>query len=706
VVAVAAAWSTWSLRATLVPVAYLDDASMHEQMVRYATRSIASGRLPLTGWFPYLGEGSPQFLHYQSLGAMVTGLAGTVVGADTAFRWSLLLLVGLWPIAVYGSARILGLGPWTSAAAAAMSPLLVSVPAVGYERGAYVWVGYGLWAQLWASWTLPFAWACTWRALDDRRYLSPAALMVALTIAFHFETGCLALMAVVMLPFLVPSRLRVRLTRASVLFGASVAAAAWALVPLVVYGKWAAINEVLAGTPLENGYGARQILRWLVTGQVYDAGRFPVVSVLAAVGMAVAVYRWRTVAWGRALIVLWGCCLVLAFGRTTFGPLVNVIPFAGDLFFRRFLMGSQLAGLLLAGVGLATLGRGTVSVVDRSVSFLYDSDRDRAIGRYALLGLVAVAVGALLLPAIREIGAYDEHNATSVAQQHAGESVSSRDIDLLISYIERHGGGRTYAGLPDNWGSTFTVAMVPVFKYLESKDVDEVGYTLRTASLMTDPEYYFDEDDPGDYRLFGVRYLVYPSGTGPPIPATEIGSAGPYALWRIADGGYLDVVDTVGVIAADRADIATRSLPLLRSTLAIHHQDDVVSFAGAPAPELTVPSGRATSPADGPGTVLSGPKDLTAGTARGVVRMLRPGVVLLSASFDPGWRATVDGRPAPVQMLAPALVGVAVGTGTHRVEFTYQGFAYYPELLLLAGLVLVALFLVTRRPGRRVTPTE
>ena len=54
--------------------------------------------------------------------------------------------------------------------------------------------------------------------------------------------------------------------------------------------------------------------------------------------------------------------------------------------------------------------------------------------------------------------------------------------------------------MPTNWGADFTVGEVPVFKYLESRDVDEVGYTLRTASLMTDPEYFFDERNPSDYQ--------------------------------------------------------------------------------------------------------------------------------------------------------------------------------------------------------------
>ena len=126
-------WNLWDLRATLRPVAYPDDASIHEQMVRFATAAVQAGHDPLGQWFPYLGAGSPQFLHYQSLGAMLTGVAGALVGGDTAFRWSLYLLVALWPLVIYLSPRLLRLTPWAAAAASVLSPVLMSVPSVGYE---------------------------------------------------------------------------------------------------------------------------------------------------------------------------------------------------------------------------------------------------------------------------------------------------------------------------------------------------------------------------------------------------------------------------------------------------------------------------------------------------------------------------------------------------------------------------------------------
>jgi len=150
-----------------------------------------------------------------------------------------------------------------------------------------------------------------------------------------------------------------------------------------------------------------------------------------------------------------------------------------------------------------------------------------------------VAMAAVLTPAWIQLGRYDRHNAAEIAAQRRADATQGQELNRLIAVIEHDRGGRTYAGLPSNWGADFTVGAVPVFKYLESEDVDEVGYTLRTASLMTDPEYHFDEDNLADYRLFAIRYVIVPTGSRPPVPARELMRAGPYSLWTIAADGYL-----------------------------------------------------------------------------------------------------------------------------------------------------------------------
>jgi hypothetical protein len=52
-------------------------------------------------------------------------------------------------------------------------------------------------------------------------------------------------------------------------------------------------------------------------------------------------------------------------------------------------------------------------------------------------------------------------------------------------------------------------------------------------------------------------------------------------------------------------------------------------------------------------------------------------------------------------LLAPALVGVAVPAGTHRIAFHYTGFENYPELLTLAVLTLLVAALIGRRSLER-----
>jgi len=98
IVAAAVGWNLVNLRALTLRVTYLNDSTLHEQMVRFATAQLRAGHLPLTSWFPFLGAGSPQFLHYQSLPAVLTGAVGLLTGPDAAFRWSLYLLLSLWPV--------------------------------------------------------------------------------------------------------------------------------------------------------------------------------------------------------------------------------------------------------------------------------------------------------------------------------------------------------------------------------------------------------------------------------------------------------------------------------------------------------------------------------------------------------------------------------------------------------------------------------
>ena len=105
------------------------------------------------------------------------------------------------------------------------------------------------------------------RADSVRRSVLPAVFFIMVTVALHFETGYLAFVPLVVWPFIVPSDLWRRIGRAVVGRRAALLASAWVVVPVLAQSHWAARNQVLEGTGLENGYGARQILDWLFTGR-------------------------------------------------------------------------------------------------------------------------------------------------------------------------------------------------------------------------------------------------------------------------------------------------------------------------------------------------------------------------------------------------------------------------------------------------------
>ncbi len=88
------------------------------------------------------------------------------------------------------------------------------------------------------------------------------------------------------------------------------------------------------------------------------------------------------------------------------------------------------------------------------------------------------------------------------------------------------------------------------------------------------------------------------------------------------------------------------------------------------------------------GAVRAQRADLDDGQASATIRMRRRGIAVLSASYDPGWTATVNGGRQPIRMIAPALVAVDVPAGTDQVVFCLHGYDHYPELLALSAATL------------------
>ncbi len=682
-------FSLLTLSGELATVQPVNDEAVHFEMVSWAVQQMHHGNvIPLDGWFPFLSLGDAQFSHYQSLPHLITAYFSLIFGTASTERWLGYLLFALFPISVYAGSRLLGWSAWAAGGAALLTPLLVSVSGYGYESFSYTWLGNGLWSQEWGMFLLPLAWGLSWRAVNGtgRGKYALAALVVGLTIAMHFLTGYFALLSIGVFVIVIWRGLLPRIGRAAIVFGGAALVASWVVIPLLTGAAYFNLSEFNQNTFWLNSWGAPKILGWLFTGQVFDAGRFPIVSLLVALGTVICVYRFRSDPRARALLGLMALSLVLFSGRPTFGLVLNLLPGSSDLLLHRYLMGVQLAGLMLAGIGLAWAGETALKLVKAR------RPRIRLVPIAA--GLMGAAV-LLTLPAWLDRAAYAASDAGSIAVQVESDQTDGAALDVLLDIIKTQGGGRAYAGMPGNWGAQYEIGQVPVFEYLADNSVDEVGFLLRTPSLVADNEAYFNQNDPAQYQLYNVRYILMPEGMQPPVPATLIASSGRHRLWTVATSGYLQVVDTSAIVEANRADMATQMQPFLRS--AEFEQGDLatVAFNGGAAATPTLPV--TASPTTPPGTNTDTVVDGQDGTYAGIVTANRTAAVVLKATYDPGWHVTVDGRTATPYMVVPGFVAVTVGPGRHTVVFQYRAYANYPLLLgagvlTLLGLALAPLF--------------
>jgi hypothetical protein len=167
--------------------------------------------------------------------------------------------------------------------------------------------------------------------------------------------------------------------------------------------------------------------------------------------------------------------------------------------------------------------------------------------------------------------------------------------------------------------------------------------------------------------LLGVHSLTAPNGgVEPGVPAFT----GRFTIFDEAGAFPPAFVVTCWAIASDDAALArmrTMTSAGLRSTALVSAASVLQGPAGLPPSPASLPSPASCDA--GPAATLTryGPQDV----AMTVPASSRGGLVVLTDQWYPGWTATVDGRDAPILRVDTALRGVAVGPGSHTIEYRY-----------------------------------
>jgi len=701
-VAFAVGFGLWVLRPELRSVPFPNDASTHASFARFAEQRIRAGHSPFDAWYPYLGLGSPQFLQYQVLSHVITGLLSIVFG-DSLFRVSNYLLICTWPISVYIGARLLGLDRWQAGAAALISPMMSNVVGYGFEWASFLWVGSGMWSMLWALWLMPIALGLAWRAVAKGERYALAAFAVGLTCALHFITGYLVLLALGVFVIMRPPEILKRLGRSALVGAGGILIFAFIFIPTLGGLDYVNVNSFQAGTFWVNSYGPGKVFTWLFDGRIFDFGRYPVVSVLVGLGVLVCLWRSRRDESARLPLGLMILSLAMYSGHRVVGPILSRLPGGSDLLLHRYIIGVHFAGMLLAGIGSVWAFRAVLG----GARFVL-----RIPGRKLVAPLVVCVLAVLVMwPVVNDRDKYANDDKAYITAQVAADKADGVAVNQLIDMAKRLGGGRIYAGLPNTWGGAIKVGAVVVTYLPVQQDEDSLGFTLRTDSLSQDIEANFNESNPAQYDLFDIKYVLLPPGRTASVAAKQIAEVDGYTLWAVDNvSGYLEVVDTTQAVPANRTDMAqafTQPVGGYMQSLALtEFRHPLVAYDGHPAP---APSMNTSAPYTGPpGQVDTSSYSLDNGRFAGTVTASRPSWVMLKESYAPHWRATVDGKPVKTAMLAPSFVGVPIPAGTSHVVFQYHSDSKYPEYLALGVITLLALAFgptIRRRRRSRVKAT-
>jgi hypothetical protein len=690
-----------------VRVPPLNDGVLHLASLQRTMDALASGQDPTDHWLGTFVMGYPLVHHYQHLPyvlpALVAAPAGMAVAAADLLRAISYLLLSLFPLSIYASMRWFGFSPLPAALAGLVAPLLSTNGLYGLEYGSYVWRGYGLYTQLWGMVLLPMALARTYRAvLDGRGYLW-AVVLLAATLLSHVVMGYIALGSAALFVVLGGWRRRsagataarppVRAVRLAALLALVGAVTASFVLPFL--GDSDYLNRsVWEPSDKVDSLGHERVLGTLLGGELFDHGRVPVLSILAAAGLVLCAWRWRDERC-RVPVALGLAWLALYFGRPTWGPLLDLLPLGRDLQLHRLIAGVHLGGVMLMGLGLA-------------LPWSWATARRDPRAVLAVAALTAL----LLVPAWAERSAYLAQNAQWMEQQRVAMDAEREDLDALVDTLRSLPPGRVYAGLATNWGRDYTVGSVPVYALLNGAGLDTLGYLYHALSLNADVQVLFDDGLPEQYDLFDVRYVVTPTDFSVPASSTVVGDFGRHRLHAVSTTGYFDVVGSEVAYAGDKADWFPAASAWLASEAVANGQHPTVDLGAEPDGATLLPlagagpalAGATYEPEPARGRIVS--ETVSSNAYAATVDVARDSHVLLKATYHPGWRVTVDGAAAQPVMLMPSFLGVPVSPGSHEVRAVYEPPPGHWPLQALAVLTLLATAIVGWRRDRPARPGQ
>ncbi len=567
----------------------LNDNVLHYGLANRTVQAIEQGENPFDHWVSGWTLGYPVPRTYQPLGSFSVAALYLALGKSvsllTLFVWVRFVLVLLFPLTVYGGARLMELDPLRAAGAALAAPLVATHGLYGLEHGSYVWRGSGLYTQAWAMHLLVLTLGFGYRAFSRGRGRTLCGALLALTFLFHFIYGYMAALSLVLLaaldvdhtPWLRRAARLLWIAAVSIVLTASFLLPLWIDEPLINHSRWE--------QPWKwNSFGFVEVVRQLLTGGLLDYGRPPVLTLLAA--GAVALWglslgskalggdpRWRPAVAERCaltrtprgalsfLVSGAGLWLFLFCGRQSWGGLFTLLGANQDAPLHRLIGGFHIFAILLCGVALGSLWHW---------SRLRGGRRD--------LAAAALATLVVLSPALIERNAFLAQGAVWGRQNLAANAAEAQDIEQTMAEVKARP-GRTFAGLAGDWGRDYKVGSVPVFGLLATHREPALGMLYHAMALTADITVRFNEWRPDHYRLFNVSSVLAEPSRRVANFLEPAGHHGPFQVYRAPGGGYFDLVRVPFSARVDKHTFYDVTDPWLQSDWVAKRQHIRLDFA-------------------------------------------------------------------------------------------------------------------------------
>ena len=177
-----------------------------------------------------------------------------------------------------------------------------------------------------------------------------------------------------------------------------------------------------------DSYGHSEVLKGLILGNLFDYDRLPFLTILLAVGFEICIFRWKQDRYPIPVAIFFFWRMVY-FGRSTWGPLIDVSPMSRYLHMNRFIAGVHLGGILLIAVALATRWHWAVR---------------RKNGLYAAAALALTVLVLLLVYSERR--SYLAENAAEIDLTQRAVINEDNDLTALFAKLKPLPPGRVYSG--------------------------------------------------------------------------------------------------------------------------------------------------------------------------------------------------------------------------------------------------------------------